>query len=102
MRTYFKNELDNNELIEAASFYADRLSENWLKLDVTNQAKAAMVLHRMGKTKVAASILAALKEKSLSSEALGIYWKQQAFGTAAAIKSQAMLIAAFDEISTDT
>lgn len=99
--SYFPNYKMDKSSEQAAVFFMDKLSAGWLKLSLDNQAKAALVLFRGAKKEQAEAVLRSLKEKSLSNEALGVYWKHQKFGTASAIESQAIMIAAFSEITQD-
>lgn len=100
--TYYPEISALEDIHEAKSFYLEKLAAQWLKLDLAAQAKAAIILHRNNSADAASSVLASLKEKSLHNPALGTYWKQLSFGTALAIETQAMLIAAFNEVSNDT
>ena len=61
----------------------------------------ALVQHRSGNTPVAKAILASLRETAISSEELGMYWKENTGGmywNQADIETQALLIEAFAEI----
>jgi uncharacterized protein YfaS (alpha-2-macroglobulin family) len=64
----------------------------------------ALVMNRSGKKDVAAAIIRSLKENSITNEELGMYWKTNSQGYywyQSPIETQAQLIEAFSEITTD-
>ncbi|MGC1631076.1 MAG: alpha-2-macroglobulin, partial [Gelidibacter sp.] len=64
----------------------------------------AMVSHRAKDSKTANSILKSLKENSITSDELGMYWKDNKaswFWYQAPIETQALMIEAFSEIQKD-
>ncbi len=65
----------------------------------------ALVVHRMDDNTTSAKILKSLKENSITSEELGMYWKANTnswYWYQAPIETQALLIEAFSEIENDT
>jgi uncharacterized protein YfaS (alpha-2-macroglobulin family) len=68
------------------------------------QGMIALAMFRSSDKKTPGDILKSLKETSLNSEEMGMYWKENYDGFywyQAPIESQALLIEAFDEISHD-
>lgn len=76
------------------------------KFDETLQTQAmmAMIYNRFGKKDQAQKILTSIKDHSVESDEMGMYWKSNVAGWywyQAPIETQALLIEAFDEITTD-
>ncbi len=64
----------------------------------------ALILHRVDDTKTSAKILRSLKENSITSEELGMYWKENTaswYWYQAPVETQALMIEAFGEIEND-
>ncbi|MCK9290313.1 MAG: alpha-2-macroglobulin family protein [Bacteroidales bacterium] len=102
IRSLFPHEEMSETDQQVLAYFIEKTISGWPKMEADTQAKAALVLYRHGKIKEAQELLASLKERSLFKEELGVYWKHQRYGTAAAIESQAMMIAAFSQITHDT
>jgi uncharacterized protein YfaS (alpha-2-macroglobulin family) len=86
-------------------FWLDQARRHWLKLgSLQSQAHLAIALKRFGDSKTADQIMVSLKERSLSSEEMGIYWRpaeQFYWWYHAPIETQAILIEAMDEVAQD-
>ena len=68
------------------------------------QAQLALVFHRHGDRKAALDLLHRLKQKSLESDEMGIYWRDNRSGWfwyQRPIETQALIIQAFAEITPD-
>lgn len=68
------------------------------------QGLIALALHRAGDDKTATAIVASLKENALTSEEMGMYWKDMTGGYywyQSPIESQALLIETFTEVTKD-
>ena len=69
------------------------------------QGMAALSLFRFGSREKANEIIASIKEHSIDSEEMGMYWNEFANGGHywynASIEAQALMIEAFDEITAD-
>lgn len=105
MRSFY-NDLDiNSETKKAISFYTKQASEFWKKTDLYSQGLMAIINYRYNKKEIANKILKSLKEQSISSDEMGMYWKSNKSGWGwyqAPIETQALLIEAFSEIENDT
>jgi hypothetical protein len=91
---------------EALMFFQNQARKFWVKLSSRqNQAQLAIALMRFGDKETPAAIMKSLKERSLRSDELGMYWRdpQSAwwFWAQAPIETQAMMIEAFDEVAHD-
>lgn len=72
--------------------------------NLQTQALKAIVLYRYNKKDEAKQILHSLKERAVTSDEMGMYWKNNISGWfwhEAPIETQALLIEAFDEITSD-
>nr|WP_235843155.1 MG2 domain-containing protein [Maribacter hydrothermalis] len=101
MRSFFKDVKTTKKVDEITSYYIKQSQKYWTKKGLYAQGMLALVLHRMDDPKTAAKILRALKENSITSEELGMYWKSNTsswFWYQAPIETQALLIEAFSEI----
>jgi len=99
-RSFFKEIPIPDAAKPAFSFYLDHTGSDWLGLNNSLQAMAALVLSRNGEDKLSDGILASLLERSLMNEETGRYWKQPNgyYWYEAPIEGQAMLIEAFEAI----
>jgi len=90
---------------EAVTFFEGQARKHWLRTDCRMcQAQAALALRRMGDADTPAAILRSLKERSVSSEELGMFWRDTEaswWWWRAPIETQATMIEAFAEITGD-
>lgn len=104
MRSNFKDiELDNRNK-EHFEYYKKQEQTYWLQNSRYMQGMIALSLHRYNESKIAKDILKSLKENSINSEEMGMYWKENYgyYWYEAPIEMQALMIEAFDEINNDT
>lgn len=89
----------------ALTFWLDQAKKHGLKLEsLQSQAHLAVALARFGDRKAAQQIVVSLKERSLSNEEMGTYWRaaeQSYWWYHAPIETQAALIEAMDEVAKD-
>ena len=95
-----------NEHQEAVDFFLRQSRALWTKVaDRQSQAHLALALQRFGDGETPAAIVRSLKERSVSSDEMGMFWRDTEGGWwwyHAPIETQAMMIEAFDEIAHDT
>jgi hypothetical protein len=104
-RTFFKDITVAGRNKKAYDYYKTQAARYWLRNNRYLQGMVALALYRMGVEKVPADIIRSLKENSLSSEEMGMYWKEMYEGYywyEAPIETQALYIEAFDEVVHDT
>lgn len=80
------------------------LRDDKFDLPLQQQAMAALVLQRYGKHNAAKAVLLSVKDHAVTSEARGMYWKENTAGWhwyQAPIATQALLIEAFDQVLGD-
>ena len=88
---------------EAYRFYYDNALKHYKDYEnLYTQAQLALIFHRHGDRKAALDLLRRLKEKSLESDEMGLYWRDNRSGWfwySRPIETQALLIQAFAEIT---
>jgi uncharacterized protein YfaS (alpha-2-macroglobulin family) len=88
----------------ALDYFLDQARKHWTGVSRMSQAHAALGLLRFGDQAAANEILASLKERSLSSEELGLSWADERQGWSwnqAPVETQALMIEAFRDIGKD-
>ncbi|MBC7694772.1 MAG: hypothetical protein H7141_04915 [Burkholderiales bacterium] len=104
MRSNFKDISLENRNKEHFDYYKKQEQTHWLQNSRYMQGMIALSLNRYNDTKLPKDILKSLKENSINSEEMGMYWKEN-YGYSwyeAPIEMQALMIEAFDEINNDT
>ncbi len=90
---------------QAFEYWQQQARTHWLKLaNRQSQGHLALALKRLGDSQTAASIMASIKERSVSDEELGMFWRDEEHSWwwyHAPIESQAVMIEAFDEVMND-
>ncbi len=90
---------------EAINYWLDQAKRHWLKLAVRqSQAHLAIAQKRFGDEASAKTIVDSIRERSVSDEELGMFWRENElawFWYHAPIESQAMMIEMFDEVAGD-
>lgn len=105
---YMRSNLQDIELDsrnkEAFDYYKKQEQTYWTQNNRYMQGMIALSLHRYHDTKTPKDVLRSLKENSISSEEMGMYWKENYgyYWYEAPIEMQALMIEAFDEINNDT
>jgi hypothetical protein len=94
-----------NEHRQAVEYWLSQAKKYWLQLaNRQSQAHIAVGLKRFGDKQTPGAIMASIKERSVSNEEMGMFWRDlelQQFWFRAPIETQAMMIEAFDEVSND-
>ena len=101
--------LDTNpipaEYQTAVDYFLAQASQYWLKLTSRlSQGHLALACKRFNDQVTAQEIMASLKERSVSDEEMGMYWRDLELSWwwyKAPIETQAVMIEAFDEVSHD-
>ncbi|MDR1975024.1 MAG: hypothetical protein LBQ31_10235 [Bacteroidales bacterium] len=98
----FSGHKPNNEAFE---YYYKQAAKYWTKFNRYSQAMIALVLHRFGDKKTASAIIRSLKEHSVQSPEMGMYWRDNVWGYfwyQAPVETQSMMIEAFNEVTNDS
>jgi uncharacterized protein YfaS (alpha-2-macroglobulin family) len=90
---------------EAVDFFLSQSRKFWLRMDCRMcQAQLAIALQRFGDTETPQAIMKSLKERSVTTEEMGMFWRNAELSWwwyQAPIETQAMMIEAFDEVAHD-
>ncbi|HEY9045764.1 MAG TPA: carboxypeptidase-like regulatory domain-containing protein [Ohtaekwangia sp.] len=101
MRSFFPDIPFDWKTQEAVHYYKTQSAQYWLDFNLYSKGMIALIQHRDQNTTVSKNILRSLKENSIVSEELGMYWKENKAGWfwyEAPVETQALLIEAFAEI----
>lgn len=89
----------------AVDYWLSQAKQYWLQLaNRQSQAHLALALHRFGDAAAAKGIMASIKERSVSNEEMGMFWRDAELSWwwyRAPIETQAMMVEAFDEVMAD-
>ncbi len=90
---------------KAVEFFLRQSRKFWLKVDNRqSQAHLALALQRFGDAETPVAIMKSIKERSVSNEELGMFWRELELSWwwfRAPIETQAMMIEAFAEVMND-
>ncbi|RBP32168.1 alpha-2-macroglobulin family protein [Oceanihabitans sediminis] len=101
MRSFFPEIKKSKEVQEITNYYQTQIKKYWLSRSLYAKGMMALISERFNDKKTAKAILKSLKENSITSEELGMYWKENSnswFWYQAPIETQALLIEAFAEV----
>jgi uncharacterized protein YfaS (alpha-2-macroglobulin family) len=102
---YLKDQPVKAKYKEAVDYFLGQATKYWLQLsNRQSQAHLALAKKRFGDLKTAQGIMKSIKERSVSNEELGMFWRdteRSYWWYRAPIETQAMMIEAFDEVMDD-
>ncbi|MFP4847176.1 alpha-2-macroglobulin family protein [Winogradskyella sp. PE311] len=104
VRSFYPELKPTKEVKAIMDYYQSQIKQYWLKRSLYAKGLMALSMHRMGDSKTSGKILKSLKENSITSNELGMYWKANTNSWnwyQAPIETQALLIEAFSEIEND-
>ncbi|MGB5499966.1 MAG: MG2 domain-containing protein, partial [Maribacter sp.] len=104
MRSFFDHVKTSKKVDGIMDYYQGQAKKYWTKRSLYGKGMLALVLYRKGDIKTSNKILRSLKENSINSEELGMYWKENTgswYWHQAPIETQALIIEAFSEIEND-
>lgn len=104
MRSFFTEYKTSNKVAEITQYYLRQTKKYWKANSLYRKGMLALISHRAKDATTATKILKALKENSITSDELGMYWKENTnswYWYQAPIETQALLIEAFSEIEND-
>ncbi|MEM5565331.1 MG2 domain-containing protein [Psychroserpens sp. AS72] len=100
MRSFFPEIKKSKQVQEITDYYQTQIQKYWLSRALYAKGLMTLVLHRMDDESTSAKILESLRETSITSEELGMYWKENTnswYWYQAPIETQALLIETFSE-----
>ena len=90
---------------KAFDYFVGQAKKHWLKVGSRqSQAHVAIALHRLGDKEVPGDVIKSILEHSVTNEELGMFWRDTEHSWwwyRAPIETQAMMIEAFNEITSD-
>jgi uncharacterized protein YfaS (alpha-2-macroglobulin family) len=101
-RSFYTDQDVDKKYQDAFDYYTNQTYTYWQDYNLYSKGMIALLAHR-NKNTVAKNIMASLKENSINSEELGMYWKANTssyYWYQAPIETQALLIEAFAEVGT--
>ena len=101
MRSFYTDIKKSKEVDKITQYYQTQIQKYWLSRSLYAKGLMALVSHRNEDSKMANKILKSLKETSVTSKELGMYWKANSnswYWYQAPIETHALLIEAFSEI----
>ena len=104
MRSFFPQIKKSKEVQNITDYYQTQIQKYWLSRSLYAKGLMAMITHRMDDTTTTKKILNSLKETSITSEELGMYWKENTsswYWYQAPIETQALMIEVFSEVGAD-
>ncbi len=105
MRSFFSDIDKSKEVEDITTYYHSQIKKYWLSRSLYAKGLMALVVDRMDDTKTSAKILKSLKENSITSDELGMYWKANTNSWhwyQAPIETQALMVEVFSEAGNDT
>ena len=105
MRSFYPDIKKSKEVEKITSYYHKQIQNYWVSRSLYSKGLMALITTRLEDKTTANSILKSLKENSITSEELGMYWKENTNSWhwyQAPIETQALLIEAFSEVENDT
>ena len=100
MRSFFPEIKTSKEVKTIMDYYQSQIQNYWLSRSLYNKGLMALISFRNNDTNTTSKILNSLKETSITSEELGMYWKSNEnswYWYQAPIETQALLIETFTE-----
>jgi len=101
MRSFYADISMSENLKTAVAYYKNQTVDYWNRYHLYAKAQIAVAHFRTGNKKTASKILKSIKENSITSDELGMYWKENIPGYSfyqAPIETQALLIETFSEM----
>jgi len=101
MRSFYPDIVVGDVVKPAIEYYTNQSFKFWKDFNLYSRAMIALIQHREKNARGAGEILASLKENSIVSEEMGMYWKENKAGWywyESPVETQALLIEAFAEI----
>ncbi|WP_179005232.1 alpha-2-macroglobulin family protein [Winogradskyella forsetii] len=100
-RSFYPEHTPSKEVKKMMDYYQTQIQKYWLSRSLYDKGLMAMTMHRMADAKTAAKILNSLKENSVTSDELGMYWKNNTNSWhwhQAPIETQALMVEVFSEV----
>ncbi|MGB2685521.1 MAG: alpha-2-macroglobulin, partial [Olleya sp.] len=103
MRSFFPEFKLSKKQQEIHNYYLSQIRNHWLQRPLYDKGMMALIMKRNDDTTTAKAILKSVSENSITSDELGMYWKENTnsyYWYQASIETQALMIEAFAEAGT--
>lgn len=104
MRSFYPEVKASKKVKDIILYYQSQIKKYWQSRALYNKGLMALIMHRASDRETSEEIIKSLKENSITSEELGMYWKENTnswYWYQAPIETHALLIEAFSEIEND-
>ncbi|MFT3980010.1 MAG: alpha-2-macroglobulin family protein [Ferruginibacter sp.] len=105
MRSFFTGKPVQSSAVTAYNYYKGQSQKYWLSQSKYMQGMIALALYRTNDAKTPKAITASLKQNAITSEEMGMYWKEFTSGGyywyQAPVESQALMVEVFSDIDKD-
>ncbi|WP_456439513.1 alpha-2-macroglobulin family protein [Psychroserpens sp.] len=101
LRSFLPDTKKSKEVSDIMDYYFGQIKKYWLNKSLYSQGLMTLIMHRQNDSKTADKILKSLEENSITSDELGMYWKENTNSWhwyQAPIETQALLIEVFSEV----
>ena len=101
MRSFFPQIKMSKDVQDISTYYQTQIQKYWLSRSLYAKGLMALIMQRNAHPKIAEKILNSLKETSITSDELGMYWKSNNpswHWYQAPIETQALMIEVFAEV----
>ncbi|REE08655.1 MG2 domain-containing protein [Winogradskyella pacifica] len=102
-RSFYPEMTPSKEVQNIMEYYQGQIQKYWLSRSLYAKGLMALTMHRSDDAKTAGKIVKSLKENSITSEELGMYWKTNTNSWhwyQAPVETQALMVEVFSEIGT--
>ncbi|NRR93034.1 alpha-2-macroglobulin [Winogradskyella undariae] len=99
-RSFYPEIKTSSEVEKIMDYYQGQIKKYWLSRSLYEKGLMALTMNRKNDTRTAGEILKSLKENSITSEELGMYWKDNTNSWhwyQAPIETQALMVEVFSE-----
>ncbi|WP_179319237.1 alpha-2-macroglobulin family protein [Winogradskyella helgolandensis] len=102
-RSFYPDNTPSKEVQNIMDYYQGQIQKYWLSRSLYAKGLMALTMQRTGDAKTAGKIVKSLKENSITSEELGMYWKTNTNSWhwyQAPVETQALMVEVFSEVGT--
>ncbi len=100
-RSFYPEIKTSSEVEKIMDYYQGQIKKYWLSRSLYEKGLMTLTMNRINDTRTAGEILKSLKENSITSEELGMYWKDNTNSWhwyQAPIETQALMVEVFSEV----
>ncbi|REG85194.1 alpha-2-macroglobulin family protein [Winogradskyella sediminis] len=102
-RSFYPEIETSSEVQKIMDYYQGQIQKYWLSRSLYAKGLMALTMHRTGDAKTAGKIIKSLKENSITSDELGMYWKSNTNSWhwyQAPVETQALMVEVFSEVGS--